>query len=80
MATFPTDPNVRTVYLGAFTHEHADAIAGKLEAAGISWWHKQPGFLSRLWEFGQFRLYVDRDKLDEAQRLAAEVLEERGSS
>ena len=74
MASWPTDPDVRTVYLGAFTHEHADAIAGRLEEAGITWWHKQPGYFSRIWEFGQFRLYVDREKLEEARRLANEVL------
>jgi hypothetical protein len=68
-----TDPNVRTVHLGQFTWEHANEIAGELEAAGIVWWHKQPGFLSRIWEQG-VRLFVDRTRLEEARAIAAEVL------
>ena len=61
--------------LGQFTREHAETIAGRLEAAGVVWWFKQPGFLSRLWERG-VRLFVDRARLDEARRIAAEVLGE----
>jgi hypothetical protein len=68
-----TDPNVRTVHLGQFTWEHANEIAGELEAAGIVWWHKQPGFLSRIWELG-VRLFVDRTRLEEARTIAAAVL------
>ena len=64
--SFPDDPNVRTVYLGSFTHEHADTIAGLLEEAEISWWYKQPGWLSRLWEGDETRLYVDRGKGEQA--------------
>jgi hypothetical protein len=30
--------DVSTVHLGQFTHEHAEAIAAELEAAGIVWW------------------------------------------
>ena len=78
MSSFPTDPNVRTTYLGAYTHEHADTIAGELEGAGITWWYKQPGFLSRLWEAGQVRLFVDREKIDEAKDIAARVLGSTG--
>jgi hypothetical protein len=73
MDTIP--PHVRTTYLGQFTREHAETIAGRLEAAGVVWWFKQPGFLSRLWERG-VRLFVDRARLDEARRIAAEVLGE----
>jgi hypothetical protein len=73
MDTIP--PDVRTTYLGQFTREHAETIAGRLEAAGVVWWFKQPGFLSRLWERG-VRLFVDRARLDEARRIAAEVLGE----
>lgn len=71
MDTIP--PDVRTTYLGQFTREHAEAITRRLEAAGIVWWFKQPGFLSRLWERG-IRLFVDRTKLEEAQDIATEVL------
>ncbi|MGZ8630934.1 MAG: hypothetical protein ACXWZF_08215 [Actinomycetota bacterium] len=73
MDTIP--PDVRTTYLGQFTHEHAEAIADRLQARQIVWWFKQPGFLSRLWEHG-VRLFVDRAKLEEARRIAAEVLGE----
>jgi hypothetical protein len=65
--------DVRTVYLGQYTHEHAETIAGQLEAAGIVWWYKAPGFLSQIWEHG-VRLFVDRDRLEEARAVADRVL------
>lgn len=68
-------PHVSTVYLGQFTWEHANAIAGELERAGIVWWYKQPGYLSSIWEHG-VRLFVDRVRLQEANAIAARVLEE----
>ena len=64
---------ISTVYLGQYTWEHANAIAGELERAGIVWWYKQPGFLSQIWEHGT-RLFVDRDRLEEARAIAARVL------
>jgi hypothetical protein len=64
-----------TVHLGQFTREHANAIAGELERAGIGWWYKEPGFLSSIWEHG-VRLFVDRDRLEEARAIAARVLGE----
>jgi hypothetical protein len=64
---------IRTVHLGQFTHEHAEAIAGRLERAGIVWWYKAPGFLSQIWEHG-VHLFVDRERLDEARAIAAAVL------
>lgn len=75
MDTIP--PEVRTIYLGQFTREHAEAIAERFEAASIVWWFKQPGFLSRLWERG-IRMFVDRTKLEEARHIAADVLGEGG--
>jgi hypothetical protein len=63
------------VHLGQFTREHANAIAGELERAGIVWWYKEPGFLSSIWEHG-VRLFVDRDRLEEAEAIAARVLRE----
>ena len=68
-------PRVSTVHLGQFTREHANAIAGELERAGIVWWYKEPGFLSSIWEHG-VRLFVDRDRLEEAEAIAARVLRE----
>ncbi len=70
---YPTDPGVITVHLGQFTREHANAIAGRLEEAGIVWWYKEPGSISKLWEHG-VRLFVDRDRLVEAREIVAAVL------
>jgi hypothetical protein len=70
---YPTDPGVITVHLGQFTRDHANAIAGRLEEAGIVWWYKEPGSISRIWEYG-VRLFVDRDRLDEARAIVAAVL------
>lgn len=65
---------VRTVYLGRFTHESANRIAEELELAGITWWAKNPGTLSYvlLNEWGP-RLFVDRDRLEEARTIAARI-------
>ena len=65
--------DIRTVHLGQFTDEHANEIAGELEAAGIVWWFKQPGYFARLWENGT-RLFVDDKRLDEARAIAQRVL------
>jgi hypothetical protein len=70
---YPTDPGVITVHLGQFTRDHANAIAVRLEEAGIVWWYKEPGSISRIWEYG-VRLFVDRDRLDEARAIVATVL------
>jgi hypothetical protein len=66
------NPDVTTVYLGQFTREHANAIAGELEERQITWWYKDPGFFSQIWEYG-VRLFVDRDHLQEAKEIAARV-------
>jgi hypothetical protein len=65
--------DVHTVHLGAYTHEHAESIAEKLEEAGIVWWYKAPGYLSQIWE-SSVRLFVDRDRLEEAKAIADRVL------
>ncbi len=64
----------RTVYLGRFTHEHANEIAGELERAGITWWVKNPGTLSYVL-FGEWgpRLFVDRERYEEARGIAARI-------
>lgn len=67
-------PDVRTVHLGQYTHEHAEAIAAELEGAGIVWWYKVPGFFSQIWE-RDVRLFVDRSRLEEARGIARGVLE-----
>ncbi len=65
---------ITTVYLGQFTHEHANRIAGRLEEAGIAWWVKNPGTISAVFlrEWGP-RLFVDRERLDEARTIAIEI-------
>ena len=65
--------DVHTVHLGAYTYEHAEAIAGRLERAGIVWWYKTPGFFSQIWE-RSVRLFVDKKRLVEAQEIARQVL------
>jgi len=64
----PDDPNVITVYLGQYTRETANRIAGELEKAAIVWWYKEPGLISQLWEYG-VRLFVDRKRLAEARSI-----------
>jgi hypothetical protein len=64
---------VGTVYLGQYTWEHANAIAGELEAVGIVWWYKQPGLISQIWEHG-IRLFVDRTRVEEARQISERVV------
>jgi hypothetical protein len=66
---------ITTVHLGQFTRENANEIAGELEARGITWWYKEPGWLSQVWEMG-VRLFVDKARLAEAKEIAARVLGE----
>jgi hypothetical protein len=68
----PPDPNVTTVYLGQFTRQHANQIGEELERRDIVWWYKDPGYFSRIWEFG-IRLFVDRARLAEARKIAERV-------
>jgi len=70
----PSDPNVTTVHLGRYTREHANAIGERLDQAEIVWWFKDSGFLSSLWEMGSVRIFVDRERIDRAEEIAAEVL------
>jgi extradiol dioxygenase family protein len=72
---YPTDQGVITVHLGQFTWDHAHSIAERLEEAGIVWWYKEPGSISRIWEHG-VRLFVDRDRFAEARAIVATVLED----
>ena len=70
-----TEPKVSTVYLGQYTDEHAEAIAGALEEAGIVWWYKRTSRLTRVLFAGDWgvRLFVDERKLDEAKAIAEKV-------
>lgn len=68
---------VRTVELGQFTEDNAERIAAALHDAGIAWWHKSSGRIVKLLSAADWgtRIYVDVTRLDEARRLASEVLE-----
>lgn len=71
------DQNLRTVYLGQFTHEHAEAIAGALEEAGIGWTYKQFGRLTKLFFAGDWgvRMFVDSTRIDEARSIVSRLSE-----
>lgn len=71
-----SDPHLITVHLGAFGREEANAVVEELERAGITWWCKEPGWFSQIWEHG-VRLFVDKKRLPEAQRIARQTLEMR---
>jgi hypothetical protein len=64
--------DVITTYLGQFDRVTANAVAERLEEAGIVWWYKEPGIISVVWEFG-VRLFVDRERLEEAQAIVDDV-------
>jgi hypothetical protein len=70
-------PEIRTVHLGQFTLPHAVELGERLDEAGIWWWTKEPGFLSRIWQLG-IEVFVDRTRLDEARELASGVIDPSG--
>ena len=67
--------DVRTVELGQFTDENAEAIAQRLEDAGLVWYAKSSGRFGRLVFAADWgvRLFVDQARLAEARALAIEV-------
>ena len=65
-----------TVHLGQFTRETANEIAGELEARGITWWYKEPGWLSQVWEYG-VRLFVDKRRIQEAKEIRDRIVAAR---
>lgn len=60
---------VTTAYLGQFGEERANRIAEALEEAGIPWWYKQAGGITRFFFIGEWgvRLFVDAARLEEAR-------------
>jgi hypothetical protein len=68
---------VKSAYLGQFTDEVANMIAGELEGAKIAWSYKQAGWITRIFFLGEWgtRLFVDAERLDEAKRIAERVVE-----
>ena len=67
--------DVRTIYLGNYAWATANEIAGALEEAEIVWWCKNPGTFTRVLfaEFG-VRMFVDRDRLDEAREITERIV------
>lgn len=65
-----------TVQLGQFTDEHAELIVGRLEAAGIAWWVKSSGGLTRWLSAADWgtRVFVDAERRSEAVGIAREVM------
>ena len=66
---------MRTAYLGQYTDEVANSIAGELERAEIAWTYKQASWVTRALFIGEWgtRLFVDSSKLDDARRIAERV-------
>lgn len=66
---------MRSAYLGQFTDETANDIAGHLEEAGIHWSYKQAGWLTQILFVGEWgtRLFVDASRLDEARAIVERV-------
>ena len=69
------DPSLRTTYLGQFTREHAEMIAGALEEAGIAWTYKQFGRLTKLFFAGDWgvRMFVDAARVEEARTIVSRL-------
>jgi len=65
----------RTSYLGQFSDEVANEIAGELVQAGIGWHYKQSGAFAQILFAGEWgtRLFVEHSRLAEARQIAATV-------
>ena len=68
---------MKTTYLGQFTWEHANALAGEFEKAGITWHYKQAGGIAQVLFRGEWgvRLFVDSGRLEEATEIARRLAE-----
>lgn len=69
---------MRTAYLGQYTDEVANRIAGELEQAHIAWTYKQASAITRALFIGEWgtRLFVDKSKLGEAKEIAERIVAE----
>lgn len=69
---------MRTVYLDQYTDEHAEDILEELDRTGIAHHVKTTGRFARFLFTGEWgvRIFVDADRVDEAQRIADRVLAE----
>jgi hypothetical protein len=63
------------VHLGEFSHRNATLIVEALEGAGIACWTKNPTSLTRIWQLG-VEVFVDRSRIDEARRIAVDIVEQ----
>lgn len=75
-----SEKRVSTTYLGQFGYQRADRVAKALGEAGITWWRKEAGRLTRFLFIGEWgvRLYVDSSRLGEAREIVAKVSTEGG--
>ena len=66
---------MKTTYIGQFTWEHANALAGEFEKAGITWYYKQAGGIVQTLFRGEWgvRLFVDSERLPEATEIARKL-------
>lgn len=73
-------PKVRTVFLGQFAPERAEAIAKELEEVGIVWWHKQAGGIAQFFFRGDWgvRLFVDASRTDDVKAAVERVTQRLG--
>ena len=68
---------MKSAYLGQYTDETANLIAGELERAQIAWSYKQSMWLMKIFFMGEWgtRLFVDSERLEEARAIATRVEE-----
>lgn len=68
---------MKTTYLGQYTDEVANRIAGALERAHIPWTYKQASWVTKVLFMGEWgtRLFVDASRLDEAKSIASRMTE-----
>lgn len=75
MLGWMASPRVSTVYLGQFGEDRAQAIAAALDRAGIVWWQKAAGRLTRFLFAGEWgvRLFVDESKIEEVREILRDL-------
>lgn len=73
-------PKIKTVLLGQFTHERAEAIAKELEEAGITWYYKQAGMLVQTFFRGEWgvRVFVDAARADDVREIMRRIEDRLG--
>jgi hypothetical protein len=66
---------VKSVYLGQYTDEVANLIAGELERAKIAWSYKQAARFTKIFFMGEWgtRLFVEDERIEEAREIAERI-------